>query len=146
MKLSCAALLSFLVLGISTVHAADPAAAGALSQQEEELSKQCNLDARNSLASGDITLVEKACTKAIDEIEKTHPGQEHLINPIMNLAFSYTLAKDFDKAAPLYERAKKIREALYGPDSMQVKEVDNLMKAQGDMKQQPAGRGKGHGH
>lgn len=136
MRLSCAVLFLFLVLGLSTVYAADPAADSSLSQREEELSTQCNLAARNALASGDLTIVEKACTQAIKEIDKAHPGQEHLINPMLNLAFSYTLAGQFDKATPLYSRARKIRVKLYGPDNIKVKEVDKLISTQKEMQKQ----------
>jgi len=136
MRLSCAVLFLFLVLGLSTVYAADTAEAGPLSQREAELSDQCNLAARNSLASGDLTMVEKTCTQAINEIDKAHPGQEYLINPILNLAFSYTLAGQFDKATPLYSRARKIRVKLYGPDNIKVKEVEKLIRNQEEIQKQ----------
>lgn len=105
-----------------------------LTQKEEKLLEECNLAARNSLVNEDLAHVEKVCTQAINEIDRTHPGQEELINPIMNMAFSFTLAGQFDKAAPLYKRARDIREKLYGPNSKKLKEIDNYIKAQEGMK------------
>lgn len=116
--------------------AAEPASGDALSPQEKEFSTNCNLEARNALVHGDMALVEKICLQAISEIEKSHAGKEVLVNPIMNLAFSYTLTGRFDKATPLYDRARNIREKLYGADSKQLKEIDDMIKRQEEMKQQ----------
>ncbi|MEW6602114.1 MAG: tetratricopeptide repeat protein [Nitrospirota bacterium] len=118
----------------SNVFAADAESGKKLSVQEEDLSTQCDLEARNALIHEDVTRVEKVCMQAIDQIGKSHPGQEVLINPIMNLAFSYTLTGQFDKATTLYDRARKIREKLYGADSTQLEEIDNMIKRQEEMK------------
>lgn len=116
--------------------AEDSVPGDALSPQEKEFSTNCNLEARNALVHGDMALVEKVCTQAINEIEKSHAGTEFLVNPIMNLAFSYTLTGRFDKATPLYDRARNIREKLYGADSRQLKEIDDMIKQQEEMKRQ----------
>lgn len=121
-------------LHCANTFAVDSAPGEALSQKETEFSTNCNLEARNSLVNGDIALVEKVCTQAIGEIEKSHPGKEVLVNPIMNLAFAYTLAGRFDKATPFYKRARNIREKLYGADSMQLKEIDDMIRKQEELK------------
>ncbi len=100
----------------------------------EKLSDQCNMGARNSLVNGDIELAEKECMKAIEEIGKSYKDKRLLIHPLMNLAFSYTLAGKFDKASPYYERARSITVELDGPDSKMVKEIDQLINAQEEMK------------
>jgi len=120
----------------ANTFAADTASGESLSQQEKEFSTKCNLEARNALVHGDMALVEKVCTQAINEIEKSHAGREVLVDPIMNLAFSYTLTGQFEKATPLYNRARDIREKLYGADSRQLKEIDDMIKKQEEMKQQ----------
>ena len=116
--------------------AADSASGESLSQEEMEFSATCNLEARNALVNGDMALVEKVCMQAIKEIEKSHADKEVLINPIMNLAFSYTLAGQFDKATPLYHRARHIREKLYGADSRELKEIEDMITQQEEMKRQ----------
>jgi hypothetical protein len=120
----------------ANAFAEDPASGKPLSQQEKEFSTKCNLEARNALVNGDMASVEKVCTQAIKEIEKSHADREYLINPIMNLAFSYTLAGRFDRATPLYNRARHIREKLYGADSRELKEIDDVIKKQEEMKRQ----------
>ncbi|MBI5665484.1 MAG: tetratricopeptide repeat protein [Nitrospirae bacterium] len=131
-------VLLFVLVGLhcSNTFAADPASGESLSQQEKEYSNNCNLEARNALVHGDMALVEKVCTQAINELEKSHAGKEVLVNPIMNLAFSYTLTGRFEKASPLYNRARDIREKLYGADSRQLKEIDDMIKKQEEMKRQ----------
>jgi len=116
--------------------AEDSASGGALSQQEKEFLTTCNLEARNALVHGDLAIVEKVCIQAVKEIEKSHADKEPLVNPIMNLAFSYTLAGQFDKAAPLYNRARDIREKLYGSDSRELREIDDMIKKQEEIKRQ----------
>ena len=129
-------MLVLISLYCANVFAEDSASGGPLSQQEKEFSTKCNLEARNSLVNGDMALVEKVCTQAITEIEKSHADTESLINPIMNLAFSYTLSGQFDKATPLYKKARHIREKLYGADSRELKEIDEMIKRQEEMKRQ----------
>jgi hypothetical protein len=123
-------------LHCANTFAADSSSGETLSQQEKEFSAKCNLEARNSLVNGDMALVEKVCTQAINEIEKSHAGKEVMVNPIMNLAFSYTLTGQFDKATLLYNRARIIREKLYGADSRQLKEIDDMIMKQEEMKRQ----------
>lgn len=136
MKYLYVVMFLLLPLHFTNALAADPAAGETLSQQEKEFSTICNLEARNSLVNGDLALVEKVCSQAIEEIDKNHTDKEHLINPIMNLAFSYTLAGRFDKATPLYNRARDIREKLYGADSREFKEIDDMIRQQEEMKKQ----------
>ncbi len=113
--------------------ASDSEPVNPLSAQEKSLKKTCNLEARNSLINGDIALVEKVCTRAIEELDKAHAYKEHLIDPILNMAFAYTLAGQFEKATPLYKRARGIREKIFGPGSREVKQVDALIKEQETM-------------
>jgi len=120
----------------SNVVAADSAAHKTLSLHQQDFSTLCNLEARNALINGDLALVERVCIQAIAELEKSEADREALVNPIMNLAFSYTLSGQFDKATPLYNRARDIRETLYGTDSAQLKEIDEMIKRQEEMKQQ----------
>jgi len=104
-----------------------------LSSREKAMDMACNREARNALAANDTTVVEKICTDAISVIGKNHPDTEALVNPLMNLAFSYTLASKFSKASPLYERARAIRAKQFGPDSSQVKEIDNMITSQDEL-------------
>ncbi|MBI4683529.1 MAG: tetratricopeptide repeat protein [Nitrospirae bacterium] len=123
-------------LNCSNTFAADPASGSSLSPRANELLNKCNLESRNSLVSGDLALTDKVCMEAVKVIEKSDANKEFLINPIMNLAVSYSMAGQFDKAAPLYNRARDIRKELYGPDSIQVKEIDDTIRKQEEMKRQ----------
>ncbi len=136
MKYLYVIMLLLISLNCTNTFAVDSASGTSLSQGEEELSKKCSLEARNALVNGDMALVEKVCMQAINEIEKSHADKEYLINPIMNLALSYTLAGQFDKATPLYYSARHIREKLYGPDSKKLKEIDDMIERQEEMKRQ----------
>ena len=131
-------VIMFLLVSFSSAitFAADPASGNLLSPRANELLNKCNLESRNSLVSGDLALADKLCTEAIKVIEKSDSNKEFLINPIMNLAVSYSMAGQFDKAAPLYNRARDIRKELYGPDSIQVKEIDETIRKQEAIKQQ----------
>ena len=120
----------------TSVSAADPAPDKSLTPQTEALLQECNREAKNALINGAIGLVEKLCMQAISDIEKAEVDKEYLINPMMNLAFSYTLAGLFDKATPLYEKARNIRVELYGPDSKKLTEIDYMIKNQKAMKHQ----------
>jgi len=131
-------LIIFLVVIIYSTNAlaADSALSKTLSPETEELSKQCNLEARNSLIHEDLKLVEDVCMKAVSEIEKSDKHKEFMVNPIMNLAFAYTMAGQFDKATPLYKKARDIRIQLYGADSKKIKEIDKMIENQKIMTQQ----------
>ncbi len=131
-------VIMFLLVSLNCANtfAADPASGNSLSPRANELLNKCNLESRNSLVNGDLALADKVCTEAIKVIEKSDANKEFLINPIMNLALSYSLAGQFDKATPLYNRARDIRKELYGPDSIQLKEIDESIKKQEEMKRQ----------
>lgn len=127
-----------LLLSLNSVNtfAEVPAADNVLSQEAMELAKRCNLEARNFLVSGNLALVEELCTQTVSVIEKSRADKEYMINPMMNLALSYTLAGQFDKATPLYNRARDIREKLYGSDSKKLKEIDDMIKRQEEIQKQ----------
>ncbi len=106
------------------------------SKEELTLLEKCNLEARNSLVSNDIALVQKVCTQAMNTISKSHKDQKYIINPIMNLAFTYSLAGQFDKATPLYDRALSIGEKSFPADSSKLKKIRDVIKANKNMKKQ----------
>ncbi len=134
--------LMFLVFSLyyTNAFAAEPASDGSLSPKQKSMAMTCNLESRNSLINGDLVLAEKVCMQAVREIEKTHAGKEYLVNPIMNLAFAFTLAGQYDKATPLYSRARDIRVTLYGRDSIRLKEIDDRIKQQEEMKRQQSNK------
>ncbi len=117
-------------------NASDSVKAKTLNPESEALSQECNRESKNALIHEDLGLVEKVCMQAVSAIEKSGVDKEYVINPLMNLAFSYTMAGLYDKATPLYERARNMRVELYGPDSMKLKEIDRLIENQEMMKQQ----------
>lgn len=120
----------------TSASAAGPSSSKKLPPEAEQLSKQCNLEAKNSLISEDIKLVEDLCMQAVEAIEKSGKDREFLINPIMNLAFAYTMAGQYEKADPLYKKARDIRIELYGTDSSKIKEIDKMIENQETMKRQ----------
>lgn len=132
--------LYLIIVFVVSLYSADSLAAGTpsrtLSPEMEKLSKQCNIEARNSLISEDLKLVEDICMQTVTEIEKSDKDREFLINPIMNLAFAYTMAGQFDKATPLYKKARDIRIQLYGADSKKIKEIDKMIENQKTMQKQ----------
>lgn len=132
--------LYLIIVFVVSLYSADSLAAGTpsrtLSPEMEKLSKQCNIEARNSLISEDLKLVEDICMQTVTEIEKSDKDREFLINPIMNLAFAYTMAGHFDKATPLYKKARDIRIQLYGADSKKIKEIDKMIENQKTMQKQ----------
>ena len=134
MKLLYIVIVLVICLGYGTAGAADEKKAASTELMAKQLSDQCNMGARNSLASGDIEVAEEACMKAIEEIDKSYEDKRLLINPLMNLAFSYTLAGQFDKATPYYDRARSITIQLDGPDSKMASKIDQLINAQEEMK------------
>ncbi len=100
------------------------------------LLKQCNLEARNALVHGDVEPVEKACMPLINQLYSVEENKKYVIDPIMNLAFSYTLAGQFEKAAPLYEKAKLIGAQLYEPDSRILRNINEVIRVQENMQKQ----------
>jgi hypothetical protein len=113
----------------SNAVAVDSASVNALSEEAKSLSLKCNLEARNALIHGDVKLVEQLCMDAVKEIEKSSPDKELTINPLLNLAYTYTLAGLFDKATPLYERARGIGEKSFKPGSQELKKIDEVIKS-----------------
>lgn len=113
------------------------------SPKEEKLLMDCNLAARNSLINGDIPRVEKTCTEAIKEMERVHPDKGHMINPMMNLAFTYSLTGDYAKAEPLLAKAKKIGEKFYKPGSTEMKSINRFIEDHNKRKGKPAQFDKG---
>lgn len=136
MKTFYALLIILAVMTGSNSMAAENTSENTMTPHEAELFQNCNLEARNALINGNVQLVEDLCTQTINEIEKNHKSRELTINPIMNLAFLYTLSGNFDKATPLYNKARKLSEEAYGPDSAQVKAIDERIRAQEDGKRQ----------
>ncbi len=131
-------LIIVVVVSLYSVNsmAADSPKVTKLSPETEALSQTCSREAKNALINGDLALVEKVCMQAINDIEKSKVDKEYMVNPIMNLAFSYTLAGMYDKATTLYKQARDIRVELYGPDSKKLKSIDKLIENQEAMKQQ----------
>jgi len=136
MKYVYVVILFVVSLYCTNTFAGDAASSKKLSPETAELANQCNLEARNSLINGDLKLVEEICMQTVKEIEKSDKDREFMVNPIMNLAFAYTMAGEFDKATPLYNKARDIRIQLYGPESRKIKEIDKMIENQEAMKQQ----------
>ncbi len=133
--------LSLIIVVVVSLYSANLMAADSpkvtkLSPETEALSQTCSREAKNALINGDLALVEKICMQAINDIEKSEVNKEFMVNPIMNLAFSYTLSGLYDKATPLYKQARDIRVELYGPDSKKLKSIDKLIENQEAIKQQ----------
>lgn len=133
MKSIYVVILLFLSSSFSVAFGVDSAAVNELSDKAKSLSLQCNLEARNALISGDIQLVEQLCLDAVKEIEKSSSDKELTINSMLNLAYTYTLAGLFDKAAPLYEKAKGIGENVYKPGSMEMKKINDVISSHEDI-------------
>ena len=96
--------------------------------QQQELLMDCNLAARNSLISGDIKKVEETCTKAVNEMTKSFPNRGYMINPMLNLAFTYSLTGDYAKAEPILARAKELGEKYYKPGSSEMKSINDFIE------------------
>ena len=133
MKSICAVIFLFLIASFSVALGVDSASVNELSEKAKSLSLQCNLEARNSLISGDIQLVEQLCLDAVKEIEKSSSDKELTINSLLNLAYTYTLAGLFDKATPLYEKAKGIGEKVYKPESMELRKINEVINSHEDI-------------
>jgi len=108
-----------------------------LTTQEQKLFMDCNLAARNSLINGDIAKVERTCMMAVKEMEKSHPDKDYLIHPVLNLAFTYSLMGDYDKAEPLLARAKSLGEKFYKPGSSEMKSIDDFIEDHNKRKEEP---------
>ena len=108
-----------------------------LTTQEQKLFMDCNLVARNSLINGDIAKVERTCMMAVKEMEKSHPDKDYLIHPVLNLAFTYSLMGDYDKAEPLLARAKSLGEKFYKPGSKEMKSIDDFIEDHNKRKEEP---------
>ena len=109
-----------------------------LTTQEQSLIMDCNLAARNSLINGDIAKVEKTCMLATEEMEKSHPDKDYLIHPMLNLAFTYSLTGDYDKAEPLLTRAKKLGEKFYESGGSEMKSINDFITDHNKRKGKPA--------
>ncbi len=124
---------------VSTASASDPSSGKSVPSGATALIKKCNLEARNALINGDIQLVETICMKAVNEIEQSAADKKLIIDPLLNLAYSYTLAGLFEKATPLYERALSLSNKLYKPDSRESKKIDELYNVHKEMKRRQEG-------
>ncbi len=131
-------VIAFIIATVitATAFAADPEADNPLSPRELELLENCNLEARNSLIHEDLELVKNICTEAIENISKSHKDDKFIINPLMNLAFSYSLAGHFDKAEPIYDRALKIGKKSFPADSRKLRKITDVIKASENMKKE----------
>ena len=98
----------------------------------------CNLAARNSLISGDIKRVEDLCSKAAKVMEDSYPGKGYMINPMLNLAFTYSLTGAYDKADTLLAQAKSIAEKLFEQGSSEMKKINDLIEDHNNRKGKPA--------
>jgi ATP/maltotriose-dependent transcriptional regulator MalT len=132
-------LLSIIVCLVVTLisaqaFGADAASKGALSEKGKNLSEQCNLEARNSLVSDDLVLVEKVCTQAVEEMEKSGADKKYQINPLMNMGVALTFSGQYEKALTYYKRAQVIGEKVYGPGSSDLKQIEETIKKHEDMK------------
>ncbi len=136
MKVFSIILTICLALSCTYSSASDAPPENPLSPEELSLLENCNLNARNSLISEDIALVKNTCMQAINTIDKSHQDKKYLINPIMNLAFAYSLAGQFDKANPLYDRALTIGNKSFPADSWKLKEIRDVVNASKNMKGQ----------
>jgi len=134
--LYCAVLLLACLMLVNAYAGDSSPTEKSLPDEIIKLLKQCNLEARNSLVHGDVKLVEKVCMPLINQLQTSEENNKYLIDPIMNLAFSYTLAGQFEKAAPLYEKAKIIGTQLYEPDSRILKNINEVIRVQEDMQKQ----------
>ena len=122
---------------ICTPAFASDKAPEAPSPEQQEMLKECNLAARNSLINGDVKLVESTCTKAMKEMATSFPDKEYVINPMLNLAFTYSMGGYFDRAKPLLEKAREIGQKIYKPGSKELRAIEDFIKDQIDRKANP---------
>ena len=121
---------------ITPAFASDAATEGP-SPEQQTLLKDCNLAARNSLINGDVKMVEDTCTKAIREMTTSYPDKAYMINPMLNLAFTYSMGGYYQRAEPLFKRAKEIGQKLYKPGSKELKAIEDFIKDQEYRKNNP---------
>ena len=137
MRIVYVMILLSAVLGYINVFAAEsPSKEPSISQKGKELSNECNMEAKNALIHGDLDLVDRLCMEAVKEIEGSKSGKEFMINPLMNLAFSYSMAGLSDKADPIYQKAMDLGEELYGAGSPQLNQIEKMVDAHEEMKRQ----------
>ena len=105
---------------------------------QNKILKDCNLAARNSLISGDIKRVENMCTKAMKVMEESYPDRGYMINPMLNLAFTYSLIGEYAKADPLLAKAKSLGEKFYKPGSKELKSINDFIEDHNKRKGNPA--------
>ncbi|GBE40299.1 MAG TPA: hypothetical protein ENH45_02730 [Nitrospirae bacterium] len=121
----------------SNAFAVDAPAEKPATAHEQELLMDCNLAARNSLINGNIAKVEKTCMLAAEKLEKSHPDKGYMINPMLNLAFTYSLRGDYAKAEPIIARAKELGEKFYKPGSSEIKSLNNFIEDNEKRKSNP---------
>jgi hypothetical protein len=121
---------------ISPVFAAD-AAKETPTPEQTQMMMDCNLAARNSLINADIRKVEATCTNAINEMEKSFPDKGYMINPMLNLAFVYSLSGNYEKAGPLLARARELGKKYYEPGSKEMRKIEDFIKDQEERKNNP---------
>ncbi len=110
----------------------------AITAQGQKLLMDCNLASRNSLINGDIAKVENTCTIAMKEMEKSYPEKDYMIHPMLNLAFTYSLIGDYDKAEPYLAKAKVIGEKFHKPGSGEMKKINDFIEDHNKRKGTPA--------
>jgi len=121
---------------ITPVFAAD-ASKEMPTEEQNQMMIDCNLAARNSLINLDIRKVEVTCTKVMNEMEKEYPDKGYMINPMLNLAFIYSLSGNYDKSEPLLAKARELGEKHYKPGSLEMKKINDFIKDQEDRKNNP---------
>jgi len=123
---------------ISTPIFAADASKAMPTQDQTDMMMECNLAARNSLINMDIQKVEATCTKSMNEMERSYPDKGYMINPMLNLAFIYSLTGEYAKADPLLAKAKSLGEKFYKPGSSEMKSINDLITDHNIRKSQPA--------
>jgi hypothetical protein len=123
---------------ISTGAFASEAVKVTPTQEQTDMMMACNLAARNSLINMDIQRVEDTCTKSMNEMERSYPDKGYMINPMLNLAFIYSLTGEYAKADPLLAKAKSIGEKFYKDGSGEMKNINDLITDHNKRKGSPA--------
>ena len=129
--------LLLITLIVTPVFAAD-ASKEMPTQEQTDMMIECNLAARNSLINMDIQKVEVTCTKSMHEMERAYPDKGYMINPMLNLAFIYSLTGEYAKADPLLAKAKSIGEKYYKAGSSEMKNINDLIADHNKRKGNPA--------
>ncbi len=107
-------------------------------QEQTDMMMACNLAARNSLINMDIQKVEDTCTKSMNEMERSYPDKGYMINPMLNLAFIYSLTGEYAKADPLLAKAKSLGQKYYKDGSSEMKSINDLIADHNIRKGKPA--------